>query len=426
MQIIRLPRLGQTMETGIMTLWCLAEGDQFATGDPLYEVETEKMTSEVEAKQDGVLVRILVPAGDEAGVGAVLGVMAALGEAVSDAEVDAFVAEIHFAIEPDDENEAPAQPERSQPQLSEPEPQQPQSQLVEREAAPVPEAAAGREPEPSRTDRVLAVPRAREVAKQLDVDLAAVRGSGVGGVVRVDDVRSAAGRPTARGGYEGSPRVAQRIPVRGVARSMAEAVTRSWREVPQFVQQVSLDATALVARLKRLRYEGLAVTYTDLLISAVAATARDAPDINATFTPEEIIRYADVNVSFAVATDRGLVVPVVRQAHELSVAEIADRTKELAGRARDGRLTAADTTDGTITVSNLGAFGVDTGTPIVNAPQSAIVFVGSLGDRAVVVNGQIAIRTMLNVAIGYDHRVVDGMAGAMFTSALKARLEAGG
>jgi pyruvate dehydrogenase E2 component (dihydrolipoamide acetyltransferase) len=220
--------------------------------------------------------------------------------------------------------------------------------------------------------------------------------------------------------------VAERIPVRGIGKAMAEAMTRSWSQVPQFVQQVSLDATALTARLKRLRYEGVPVTYTDLLVAAVASTASEVPAVNATFAGEEIVRYADVNVSIAVATDRGLLVPVVRRAHELSIGDIAATTKGLAERAKAGSLTSDDMSDGTITVSNLGAFGIDTGTPIVNAPQSAIVFVGSLSDQPVVVNGAVTVRSRLNVAVAYDHRVVDGMAAATFTSALKARLEAGG
>lgn len=413
MKIIRLPRLGQTMETGIINLWCFEEGDQFTSGEPLYEVETEKMTSEVEARLDGRLVRVLTPVGDEVPVGAMLAVTTDVEEVVSDADIDAFIRE-----------NSEDMPEESAPEVE---------SVPEEE--PVAEVAyGGVQTEESfspglsniQTGRILAVPKARAVAKELDVDLTSVQGSGHEGVIRVADVRAAGSTSQARQSYAGPARVAERIPVRGVTRAMADAVSRSWREIPQFVQQVSLDGTALVARLKRLKYEGLQITFTDLLVGAVAAAAQEVPAVNATFTPEEIIRFSDVNVSLAVATERGLVVPVVRQAHQLSIGQIGAETKALAARAREGKLTAADTTDGTITVSNLGAFGVDTGTPIVNAPQSAIVFVGSMGDQAVVRNGRIVVRTMLNIAIAYDHRVVDGMTGAQFTSALKSKLEAGG
>lgn len=398
MYMIRLPRLGQTMESGTITEWHFAEGDRFDAGQPLYDVETEKMNTEVEAKQDGVLVKVLTVAGDQVPVGTVLAVAAEPGETFTSTDIDALVGE-----------QAGATTEATPDPVAEPSPagdEQPAGMAVAQPAA----------------GRVRAVPKARHLARQLGVDLRSVRGSGRNGVIRVSDVEAGNGDA----GYVGAPRVAERIPVKGVAKAMADAMTRSWTEIPQFVQQISLDATALRARLERLRYEGVPVTYTDLLVAAVAATVREVPVVNSTITDDEIVRYSDVNVTVAVAADHGLLVPVVRQADRLPIDRVAATTKELAARARQGKLSAADVSDGTITVSNLGAFGVETGTPIVNAPQSAIVFVGALSDRAVVRDGQVVVRPMLNIAVGYDHRVIDGMAGAQFTSALKNRLEAGG
>jgi pyruvate dehydrogenase E2 component (dihydrolipoamide acetyltransferase) len=403
MYVVKLPRLGQTMESGIITAWHVHEGQEFTEGDPLYEVETDKMTSEVEAKQSGRLARILVSPDDDVPVGTLLAIAQEAGEELSDRDIASFLAE------------------QGQPLPATSEPDRPEVAATEGPAAvdPVPHGPS------SSGGSVRAVPKARWLAKEVGIDLATVRGSGVDGTVRVADLPSASpnGAPAV---YVGPPRVAERIPLRGVSKSMAEAVSRSWREIPQFVQQTNLDATALRARLKRLRYEGTAVTYTDLVIAAVGQTAVDVPQINSTFGGEEILRFSDVNVSFAVASDRGLVVPVVRQANRLSIADVARKTKELAAKAKDGKLTAEDAGDGTITVSNLGAFGIDTGTPLVNAPQSAIVFVGSLRDEAVVVDGQIVVQPRMNIAVAYDHRVVDGMTGAQFTSALKDRLEAGG
>jgi pyruvate dehydrogenase E2 component (dihydrolipoamide acetyltransferase) len=435
MHIVRLPRLGQTMESGIITLWCVEEGASFAIGDPLYEVETDKMNTEVEAKQDGVLVRIIAPSGNlDVPVGAVLAVIAAPHEVVDEAAIDELLASGPAVVVEDEDEPAPDAEATSEAQPAH---------------APEPPVVV----EAPEQGSVLAVPKARALAKSRGIDLAEVEGSGENGVIRVLDVVAAskardvatpvcdvspppaparvasqpalAARPAADG-YVGEPRVSARIPVRGVARSMAETMARSWPQVPQFVQQISLDATALAARLKRLRYEGLAVTYTDLLVSAVAQTAVEVPQVNASFAGDEIVQYHDVNVSIAVATDRGLLVPVVRQASTLAIAEVAATTRSLAERGREGQLTSDDMSGGTITVSNLGAFGIDTGTPIVNAPQCAIVFVGSLGEQAVVLDGALAVQLRLNVAIAYDHRVVDGMAAAAFTSALKKRLEAGG
>ncbi|MGQ4618906.1 2-oxo acid dehydrogenase subunit E2 [Nocardia sp. R7R-8] len=400
MYVVKLPRLGQTMESGIITSWHLDEGDEFAEGDPLYEVETDKMTSEVEAKQSGVLAKILVPTDENVPVGTVLALAAEPGETVSDDDIRKFIGD-------QDSNGTTA---REDPSATVPG----ESQAISAPAqAPVPSGA------------VRAVPKARHLAKQAGIDLTSVRGTGVDGTIRVADLPRAHAND-AEPRYVGPPRVAERIPLRGVAKSMAEAVTRSWREIPQFVQQTNLDATALRARLERLRYEGVQVTITDLVIGAVAHAAADVPEVNATFSDEEIIRYSDVNVSFAVASDRGLVVPVVRQANTLPIAEVSRRTKELAGKAKAGKLTTEDAGDGTITVSNLGVFGIDTGTPLVNAPQSAIVFVGSLRDEAVVVDGRIVVQPRMNIAVAFDHRVVDGMTGAQFTSTLKGRLEAGG
>jgi len=386
------------MESGIIIIWHVAEGDEFAEGEPLYEVETDKMTSEVEAKQAGRLLRIAARAGTEIPVGTVLAVAAEPGEVNADEEITAFLADtgvlIPAAGADDSQAAAPAT------------------------AVAQPVDPAGAAP----SGRPKAVPKARAQAKALGIDLAAVRGSGPNGVIRVADVAALSSAQT-----DGpNPRVAERIPLQGVRKAMAEAVTRSWKEIPQFVQQVSLDAMALQARLNRLRYEGLAVTYTDLLISAVAKTAADCPDVNARYTADGIIRFADVNVSFAVASDRGLLVPTIQRADHLSIHDLAEHTKSLAAKAKDRKLSADDVRGGTITVSNLGAFGIDTGTPLVNAPHCATVFVGSLRDEAVVLNGQIVIQPRLHIAIAYDHRVVDGMTAAGFTTGLKERLEAGG
>lgn len=415
MHIIRLPRLGQTMESGVITLWHYLEGDTVDSGQPLYEVETEKSATDVEVRQSGVLVRIVAPVGAEVPVGAVLAVVAEAGEAPAASAVDDLLtaAGSEGAPEEPGEGEGSFRDEQEEP-----------VHLPGRSA----EATGydGAEPAIASKDRrPRAVPKARVMAKELGVDLSIVHGSGVDGVVRVSDVHSSftgSGPTSPTRDASG----VERSPLEGVARAMAAAVTRSWREIPQFVQMVSIDATALVARQKRFKFEGAGVTYTDLLIAATAAAVLEVPEVNVSFRHEEVLRYREVHVSIAVASDRGLVVPVVRAAHCLTVEEIARVTKELAQKARDGKLTRADTSDGTITVSNLGAFGIDTGTPMVNHPQAAIVFVGSLSDQVVVRDGNVVIRPILNVSVAFDHRVIDGMTGARFTSALKRRLEAGG
>lgn len=443
MQLVLLPRLGQTMEQGGITAWLVAEGERVSQGTPLYEVETEKAVTEVEAYQDGVLARILVQAGSgEVEVGSALAVLATGDDDLSDATIDAFLAGATAAVG------APGAEAAAQDGLADPARQGGPAAAE----PPTPDGATGsRRP-------VLAVPKARDVARRRGIEIAEVAGTGQDGTVRVVDVlreskarkqaqadtraasapapvapASSDAAPTAAHSTQpalttsgGDPEVAARIPVRGIARSMADSMIRSWLEIPQFVQQFSLDATALKARLARVRYEGVPATYTDLLVAAVAATCVEVPEVNASYLGDEIVRYAEVNVSVAVATDRGLLVPVVRRAQDLELSEVAATTKALAEQARAGKLGAAELTGGTITVSNLGAFGIDTGTPIINPPQSALVFVGTMTDQPVVYDGQVVIRPRLNVAVAFDHRVLDGMTAARFSSALRTRLEAGG
>ena len=487
MQAVRLPRLGQTMEAGALTLWYLDEGDTFREGDPLYEVETEKSNADVEAKQDGVLLRILAqPGAGELPVGTVLAVIGDLNQSVPDHDIEVFLAGLNHGAGADTADAEPATPPDDAPtDVAKDEPQQQviPGAVVKEEAKQevvanvVIKDEAQEQVGPNgvlkdeyrqqvlaasseQPGRVHAVPKARQVARQLGVDLQEVAGSGDRGVIRVNDVlRTAPLRPPAQlpapsptpthagapasavaapgplvppGGTpvfepgDDRPAVRARLPLNGVHRAMAQTMARTWTEVPQFVQQMSVDATALVARLKRVRFEGTPATYTDLLVGAVAAAAAEVSEVNSSLLGEEIVQYADVNVSVAVATDRGLYVPAVRRAQFLSLSEITTATKALAEKARAGNLTRADLSGGTITLSNLGAFGVDTGFPILNAPQCALVFAGTLGDQPVVIDGRVCVQARLNLAIAFDHRVVDGMAAARFSAALRARVEAGG
>jgi pyruvate dehydrogenase E2 component (dihydrolipoamide acetyltransferase) len=201
---------------------------------------------------------------------------------------------------------------------------------------------------------------------------------------------------------------------------MADVVARSWSEVPQFVQQIWVDATGLVARRKR---DG--VSYTDLIIDAIVDAVAEVPDVNASYRDGEIVVYEDVNLSVAVATDGGLVVPVVHRAQALDSAERGHRLRELVERAQAGRLAPEDVASGTITLSNLGMYGVETGTPLVTHPQAAIVFAGAMKDRVVAVDGRVEVRPTIGFAVGFDHRVVDGARAATFVAALRRGLEAG-
>jgi pyruvate dehydrogenase E2 component (dihydrolipoamide acetyltransferase) len=372
---LHLPRLGQTMERGTILRWFKRDGEPFAVGEPLYEVESEKASIEVEAKLPGTLARIVAPEQEELPVGVLLAVVADPGESLSAEQVEAAIAE----------------------------------EKGEVAAAPGPAV------------RMRIMPRARTLAQQLGLDLASLKGSGPGGSITVEDVQRAAAPA-------GGPRVRERRPLRGIPRTMAEVVTRSWLEVPQFVQVVLVDASGLVARRQGEaetveRQHGVTLSYTDLVLEAVVKAATEVPEANASFADDAIILYEDVNIAVAVATDAGLVVPVIHRAQELSLEERVARLRDLSERARAGALAKEDVRGGTITVSNLGMFGVESGTPLVMAPQATIVFAGAIVERPVVIDGSIQARPTLYVSTAFDHRVLDGASAARFTGALKQHLE---
>jgi pyruvate dehydrogenase E2 component (dihydrolipoamide acetyltransferase) len=388
MHTLHLPHLGQTMERGTILTWHRTEGEPFETGDPLYEVETEKSTVEVEAKRPGSMARIVAEAGAELPVGALLAVVADPGETLEESELDDAVAVERSAPAPD-EAERPAAPDEAE------------------------EPAAARRGE---GQKVRAMPKVRARARELGVDLAAIEGSGRNGAITAADVEAAATRSD-------GPAVKERRALTGITRTMADVVTRSWREVPQFTQTVTVDARALLQRKQELSEYGPRVPVTAFLVHALARAVERVPEANATFADDAIVVYQDVNVAVAVATDAGLMVPVLGQAQDLSLEEISDRLGELADRARSGSTSHADVGNATITLSNLGMFEVEGGVPLVTAPQAAVVFAGAIRAQPVVVDDAVHPLPTMSLSIGYDHRVLDGITAAAFTSALRDALE---
>lgn len=406
MHKIHLPRLGQTMERGTILRWFKAEGESYEIGESLYEVETEKVVNEIEAKLPGILCRILVSADEEHPVGTLLAVAADPGENPTPEEVEAEIsAETGEAAREKDESGSAT------------------SSVDERAETP---PSGDRSP----GSRVRAMPKARSLAREFGVDLASIEGTGKGGSITANDVRRAAECEGGRKKTAEEATVSERRPLSGVGRTMARTVSRSWSEVPQFVQMVELDASKLVERRQRLlekveREQGFKLSYTDLFLEALVAAIREQPLANAAFSEEEIMVYEDVNVSVAVDTEAGLLVPVLHKAQQMSLGERAAALRELADRARAGRLTSGDFEGGTITLSNLGMHGIEGGTPLVTSPQAAVVFVGAMVERPWVVEGEIVPRPTISVSVGFDHRILDGVSAARFTTAFRQALAAG-
>jgi pyruvate dehydrogenase E2 component (dihydrolipoamide acetyltransferase) len=409
---IKLPRLGQGMESGTIVKWLKSEGDSVEKGEPLYELDTDKVTQEVESDASGVLLRISVQEG-EVEVGRTIAVIGEAGEEVAE-PVEAKVAE-------------DAQEEGSPGAAREDERER------GREAS-APAAEVTPLPVSSTTDggRIKASPLARRIARERGIDLAAVTGTGPEGRVVAEDVERAAASPeplTAPAALPVAPAPIGEIQVEqltSMRKTIARRLTEAW-QAPVFQLGVTVDmerAQALRARLVELHAnEGVKPTVGDLLTKVCAAALMRHRDINALYRGDSIELHPSANVGIAVAIPKGLVVPVIRNCERLTIAEIAAARAELVGRAREGKLTQEDLDGGTFTISNLGMFGIERFIAVLNPPQAAILAVGSIEDRVVAVGGQPAVRPRMEITLTADHRAVDGATGAEFLATVKEYLE---
>ena len=258
----------------------------------------------------------------------------------------------------------------------------------------------------------MASPAARRLARELGVDLALVKGTGPEGRIVEDDVKRLAEQPLLL------PRVREVVPLVGIRKTTAERLSFSARTAPHSTITMEVDMTNAVKLHKE-----TAVSYTDLLIKAVATALRDHPFLNATLENEQIKVFEDINVGFAVATEKGLVVPVVHNAAQKTVNEIAAKVKELVEKARQGKLSKEDLTGGTFTITNLGMYGVDVFIPIINPPETAILGVGRIAEKLTLVDNQVKIKPVMQLSLSYDHRIVDGAPAAQFLQKVKQVLE---
>ncbi len=412
---VKLPRLGQGMESGTIVRWLKREGDAVRHGEPLYELDTDKVTQEVESEQDGVLLQILVEAG-EVDVGTSIAVMGAAGEDVATGSPEAAT--------PDPATDLPADAAPASVAGSAPVPP--------REAAPVvpPEAQPDAATLTPRSDgRIKASPLARRIARERGVELATVTGTGPDGRVLAEDVERSATAPTTTAVGTGPlplEAVPEVVPLTSIRKTIARRLTDAWA-APVFQLGVSADMTEALALRERLverRVEGAAKpTVNDVLVKLVAATLARHPAVNATFTGDEIHRFASANVGIAVAAPAGLFVPVIRAAERLTIQEIAQARADLVDRARDGKLTLQDLEGGTFSVSNLGMYGVEQFVAVLNPPQVAILAVGAVRDEAVVVEGEIAVAPIARLVLTCDHRAIDGADGAEFLRTLVGLIE---
>jgi pyruvate dehydrogenase E2 component (dihydrolipoyllysine-residue acetyltransferase) len=390
---VKLPRLGQGMEAGTVTKWLKAEGEQVAKGEPLFEIDTDKVTQEVESDYDGVLLKIALPEG-EAPVGQTIAWIGDQGEEIAEASAAPAAA-------------APAAPAAAAGTSAEP------SREPTSASAPA-EAHA-----PSNGGRIKASPLARRIARERGVDLASLRGTGPDGRIVAEDVeRGTAGAPSfATGAVES-------VPLTKIRKTIARRLTAAW-EAPVFQLTVSADMTRaneLVARARELNPD-VRITVTDLLAKLSAQALMRHREVNVQYTDEALLRFPTANVGIAVAAPQGLIVPVLRSVERQSLAELAVARAEIVGRARDGKLTAADLEDGTFTISNLGMYGIEQFVAVLNPPQAAILAVGATVDTPVARNGAVEVRPTMTMTLTVDHRAVDGATGADFLRTVKQFVE---
>ena len=446
---VTMPALSPTMEEGTLARWAKREGDAVSPGDVIAEIETDKATMEVEAVDEGVLGRIVVPEGTEGvKVNAVIAWLLEEGE-----DAGALPADGDAAAEP-----APAAPEPAPEAAQEPESPPPAEPEPEPEPAPVSEsppaaespAAAAPAPAAAEDGRIAASPLARRMAKQAGLDLAAIAGSGPHGrIVKRDIERAlAAGAPAAEApvpeaatpapapAASARPAVAaagpedREIPHSNVRKVIARRLTEADREIPQIYLSVDMEIDRLLAARKELNEalevpegKGAKVSVNDMVIKAAALALRQVPAVNARWTDTATVMLGAVDISVAVATEGGLITPIVFDADRKGLAQIANEMKELAGRAREGRLKPEEYQGGSFTVSNLGMYGIGHFTSIINPPQAAILAVGAGAQKVVVRGGEMQVATVMTCTLTCDHRVIDGALGAQWLQAFKGFVE---
>jgi pyruvate dehydrogenase E2 component (dihydrolipoamide acetyltransferase) len=387
---VKLPRLGQGMESGTIVKWLKNEGEPVEKGEPLYELDTDKVTQEVEADFSGTLLKIAVQEG-EVPVGQTIAVIGEQGE-----EVPAISAGAEMAST-EEPAEAPPTPAPSPPQED------------GRPAEPV--AAGG---------RVKASPLARRIARERGVDLAALSGTGPEGRIVAEDVERAVAAPAAAPVAAAVPAgEVERRELTSVRKTIARRLTEAW-QIPVFQLQASADMSRVTGLLERLRSDdGPRYTVTDVLTKVCATALVRHREVNAQWTDDAILLFPTANVGIAVAAPQGLVVPVIHGAERLSLAEIAAARADVVARAREGKLRRADLEEGTFTISNLGMYRVEQFTAVLNPPQAAIVAVGAIEDRVM----PEAVRPMMTLSATFDHRAVDGAPAAEFLQDVKELLE---
>ncbi|MCL4112345.1 UNVERIFIED_CONTAM: hypothetical protein GTU68_039636 [Idotea baltica] len=401
-----MPRLSDTMEEGNIIAWLKKVGDPVSPGDILAEVETDKATMDLESFFDGTLLHI----GVQEGLVPVDGIIAVIGN--KDEDVEAILASAGASAPAEDS--APKEEAKSEPAAG---------SESNSSSAPAPEAS------PSNDDRIKASPLAKSIAKENNINLAGITGSGDNGRIVKQDVEdainnggsSASAAPTTVVVPSGQDVT---IPVSQMRKAIARRLAESKFTAPHFYLTVEIDMARSISARNEIKAQGkYKISFNDIIVKACALALRQHPMINASWTGDTIIQHGDVNMGVAVAVNDGLLVPVIKNADYKPMHVISAEVREMAGRAREKRLKPDEMQGNTFTISNLGNFGIEEFTAIINPPDSCILAVGSIMEKPIVKDGQLAVGNMMKITLSCDHRVVDGASGAAFLNTVKSFLE---
>lgn len=411
-----MPKLSPTMEEGQLSRWLKKEGDKVSMGEPLAEIDTDKATMEMQALANGVLRKILINEGQSAPLGQLIAV---IGEPNED--IAALLTEAPATAAKPEPEKAPEQPAPA-----------PQAKAAAASAQPQPTVDNGRPPKPttSESGRMIVSPLAARMAAEAGIDLRSLQGSGPGGRIIKKDIEAALSQPKAAplrlvpstqfgaSGYRDEP-------ASEIRRVIAKRLVTSLGPVPHFflTTDIEMDRAAEMRKGINALDPDLKISINDIIIKVTAAALMQHPAVNASFQ-EKIVRYYEhADIGVAVAIEDGLITPVVRAADQKSLSQIAGEVRELAERARTRKLKPEEYTGATFSISNLGMFGIDEFTAVINPPEGGILAIGAMTAKPVVRDNEIVIRQMMRVTMSCDHRIIDGATGAKFLQTLKKILE---
>ncbi|HVM22912.1 MAG TPA: pyruvate dehydrogenase complex dihydrolipoamide acetyltransferase [Sphingomicrobium sp.] len=420
---LKMPALSPTMEEGTLAKWLVKEGDTVSSGDILAEIETDKATMEFEAVDEGTVAKILVPEGtDGVKVGAPIAILAGEGEDASSAASAAPKADAPAAAPPKaaPEPKADATPKGAAP---------PQ--------APVETPAAPSQPAKSDGGRVKASPLARRLAQAQGIDLSTLQGSGPNGRIVRADVDAAVGKTPAAPARQ--PAAAAQVAVEpgdipheavklsNMRKTIARRLTESKQQIPHIYLTVDVQLDALLKLRgelnKGLEPRGIKLSVNDLLIKALAQALIEVPECNVSFAGDQLIKYSRADISVAVSIPNGLITPIIKSADSRSVSAISTEMKELAGRAKEGKLQPEEYQGGTASLSNMGMYGIKQFEAVINPPQGMIMAIGAGEKRPYVINDSLQIATVMSATGSFDHRAIDGADGARLMQAFKRLVE---